>query len=365
LSCGSCCSTVCQFSDNLHRVMKSPSLLVALAVASFMTSHCLYAEEGDDVQQPKPSGPDLKKLAKAITFFSMDMHTVLSETKESFLFSPIGIHLALVMALVGAKGPTANEMKIALEVKNIKNLEEQYKGWLDTTTDNCHLGKDCEMQLNKTFMFYPGVKVENKFATTINSVYTPSVVALETKTGWTSISFFTSLTKEAHKQTLSMIFNVLNLRLRWRRKFIYNSGNYMDFTTSTFQKVKTTSMRVRGSFRYAFSHALNGHVLKIPFENDRFGFYIIQPTTADGLAKLEGKLARRSLHLDQVLDSVKVRDVLVELPLLRFADVIELEAPLRKLGINAAFAYDADFTKATPLRCNIGQARQVPLMNLG
>ncbi|CAL1547197.1 unnamed protein product [Lymnaea stagnalis] len=162
-----------------------------------------------------------------------------------------------------------------------------------------------------------------------------------------------------------MIVNFLNLRLRWRQKFIYNKGNYMDFITSTFKKIKTTSMRTSGHFGYALSHELNGHVLKIPFENERFSFYVIVPTTADGLAKLEGKLARHSLHLDQVLDSVVARDVVVELPLLSVVGGVELEEPLQKLGIKAAFSDDADFTEATPLKCNIGQAVHTPLIDLG
>ncbi|CAL1547198.1 unnamed protein product [Lymnaea stagnalis] len=413
LSCVSCCSTGCQFNNNLHRVMKSPCLLVALAVASYTTSHCLcaIADNGPTL----PPIPDLQNLAKAISFFSMDLHTVLRETRDSFFFSPVSIHLALSMAIVGAKGATSKELKITLEVskirnlneqykgwlawapdncnlgkdceiqlnktylinpdisvdekftvKRIKNLEEQYKGWLDTTTDNCNLGKDCEMQLNKTYMISSGVKAENKFATTINLVYTPSEVDLKTTTGWTYISFFPSRTQWTQEDPLlAMIVNILNLRLRWKRKFIYNKGNYMDFTTSTFKNIKTTSMRAMGHFGYAFSHELNGHVLKIPFENDRFGFYIIQPTTADGLEKLEGKLARRSLHLDQVLDLVVARNVLVELPLLRIGDGVELEEPLQKLGINAAFSDDADFTNATPMKCNIGQAVHAPLIDLG
>ena len=62
---------------------------------------------------------DLAAAASAEQAFAADLYGVLAAGDENLVFSPLSIHLALAMALGGAKGETATQMESALRVAGI------------------------------------------------------------------------------------------------------------------------------------------------------------------------------------------------------------------------------------------------------
>ncbi|EFX68557.1 hypothetical protein DAPPUDRAFT_63029, partial [Daphnia pulex] len=273
---------------------------------------------------------------------------------DNLVLSPSSISLVLAMALIGAQGNTAKQIKEAFHVTNQNdetiacnigalNRPTQGSGVTLSTVNRALVSDD--FRLTEFFRS----TLQNQFSATVENVNfsLPSTLEAINKQieKLTNDKIRNLIPKESlGASTKLILLNAIYFKGNWLKAFDSTKTRVRPFYVSPNHKpIPTKMMASRNYFRTAFIKEANLRALELPYSGSQFSMVILLPNQLNGLTHLESSLSPKLLSLiDSKLNKIQM-DVVIPKFKLEFSP--DLKSVLRSVGIVDLFNTDADLSK--------------------
>ncbi len=306
-----------------------------------------------------PDQPLLKKMqAKGNNAFAITLYQQLHSAKGNLFFSPYSVRTALAMTYAGAKGRTADQIKIALSF----NLEDTklHKAFTNSMRD-LNTGTDCSYEMNianslwidkthsfkKTFLEINkknyGCKLEQ-----VDFIEAAENARLKINT-WVEEQTRHKIQNlippgGVNANTRLALINAVYFKGRWDKEFNKELTRNVPFYFDDGRIAETPLMRFSKAANLPFFAGDGIKMIELSYLGDAVSMVILLPDTADGLADVEARLDEAQMN--QWMKSLKKQMVSVHLPRFSMNWGAENIIPhLRTLGMQDAFLKGiADFS---------------------
>ena len=299
------------------------------------------------------------QIAPALNSFTAGCYRQIARGDANLVASPFNIATALSMALAGAGGRTAQEMRSVLHFQ---------RGWANDAAfaalladlDKAGNTAGNELHMANALWLQQGFAIEPAFQTTlakdygapptlVNFMANPEAARLEINR-WTE-----QRTKERIKDLFAP--GVLDVRTRlvltsaiyfygkWQTPFATSRTAPAPFTLPDGGIARPKFMNQTEHFGYTETPSLQ--VLEMRYGGTGIAFDVLLPRTAGGLPELERSLTAEKLG--GWLGSLAPRNVEVSLPKFRAESAFSLCDALSAMGMPAAFSDGADFSRINPI----------------
>lgn len=286
--------------------------------------------------------------------FAIEMYSALRGREGNLFFSPYSISGALAMTYGGAKGNTAAEMAKTL---HFKDGEKTHAAFAKINEELDKAQKDGKIKLLVANSLWPqaGHKFLPEYLSLVHKNYGSSVTPLDYQTDaagavekinkWVEDKTRNKIKKlfsQLGSDTRLVLVNAIYFKGNWTEQFNPKETQDEDFTLAGGRKIKSPMMHLTKRFGYAKADGVK--LLEMPYVGDQLSMVAILPDDAAEIAKLEKELTQT--NLESWLGQLSGEKVIVAFPKFKITwGATELNAPLQKLGIKAAFdAGAADFS---------------------
>jgi serpin B len=290
--------------------------------------------------------------------FGLALYRELKSAPGNFAFSPASISVALAMTSAGAKSETAAQMQKVLKAGADAAAfhgawATQLSAWqghedVEIAVANRLFGdqkytfEPAYLALTKDRYGAPLQQVDFAGAPEKQRLKINAWVAEQTHDRIADLIPPPGVTPD----TRMALVNAIYFKARWAEPFSKARTQDDTFTTDDGTKVKTPMMSNT-------THAKHGEVdgvelMELGYQGGRFATLFVLPPAGDPIADLEGKLDQALL--DRFTGAIAGKRVWIRLPRFEIEPgaAVELEAPLRALGMTLPFERGrADFTGMT------------------
>lgn len=310
-------------------------------------------------ERPRPrKGPPKSPFVESSNELGMSLWSVLRNQPGNLAIAPATIHTGLAMALYGARGETAEEMKRTLHLEGDPNewqhsANEVVEGWngdngpIELRVANRLFGQTVGYVFEKPFIdftervfhapldFMNFIKDPEKSRRIINTW-----VARETKERIPEIIPARSIDED----TRLILVSTMYFQAKWAHPFDPDDTRRKPFFVTSTEKKNVPMMNQTDEFYCAEEGGVK--VLEMPYRGEGMSMVFLLPNKVDGLAALEQKLT--AAEFDSFIDALELNERLeVDLPKFEIdpPSPIALKETLQSLGIRIAFdKVKADFT---------------------
>lgn len=305
---------------------------------------------------PKTQTADLD-LTISLSQFASELYDHVQsslETPQNIIISPVSIHLAIGLAMVGARGQTAAEMSKGLklgagEAMSIANEYRLLVGTLKRRLliankiyiNKCYSVQDAFKKI-ATRQFYSEIEQIN-FAKAENAAKVINQW-LQMKTENRVKDMMSSDSLDAN--TPMVLINAVYFRGRWKSKFDVRETNQQPFFVCETESVQVNMMHQTVDVPYADLRKLDAQVIILKYTTSDVSMVVVLPNKRTGLASLNEKL--RKTNLASIVNTIGDIHDEVDISLPRFTAEFDIALPdtLRAMGMNMMFVEEeADFGK--------------------
>lgn len=330
-------------------------------LASLVLFNCQTSKKEDS--QPRPS--QMARVSKTYTSksseFAFDFFGRVNKAggKDNNLFvSPLSLHIALGMALNGANGATAEEIKNTLRLSglSLEEVNETYEFLLKElpqVDDQVTINIANSVWYNKQFAVEPAFlkRLNDSFSAKSASLDFTSTQAKDIINSWVKEKTANKIEKiinQTRGDDLLYLLNALYFKGDWKYEFKPEKTKEETFRLSANEQ-KTVSMmhldtKLPTSFRTKYA------AFTLPYSKGDFSMTVLLPTHADSLdALIQGFHAAEWNALQA---SMQEASIPIGLPKFSMEYDINLNDILKDMGMPSAFGSSADFSgmlKGTPL----------------
>ncbi|XP_067013774.1 leukocyte elastase inhibitor isoform X4 [Anabrus simplex] len=297
----------------------------------------------------------LEAVAKGNMAFTANLYKLLRETEGNVFFSPISIEVILALAYTGARGDTAEQMAAALQLpKDRSTLQAGFHSLMLSlkSTDSMTLEIANRIFGQKSFPFEADFKtVAEKYflsaAQEMNFAKEPEA-SRKIINQWVeerTRNKIRDLIPEGliDSMTRMVLVNAIYFKGKWKSQFDADNTYPQPFHLSKRESKEVPMMHIKKKFGYAEREDLQAKVLVMPYVGDQISMVILLPDAIDGLDDLESKLDK--IDMADILQSVENVEVEVTLPRFKLETTIDLNDPLKRLGMTDMFDEEAaDFS---------------------
>lgn len=294
---------------------------------------------------------------KSILEFSLQLYKALDKGDNAF-FSPFSVSAALMLLLLGIDGEAKAELKAALHLQDLPELDphrgysQLSKKLISKSGDGILLAlanrifSKADKKLCKDFsynalMFYDSevelmdfINKTEESRQTINSW-------VERKTN----DKIKNLIQQGviSRDTAMVIANAIYFKGSWDLKFDKGATTKQPFYLNDKDSVdvdmmfKNTEEAMSGCYE-----ALNCNCLQLQYKQREVSMFVMLPKDRTGLDALEKKLT--TVTLLEALKSVRKQETNIYLPKFKLEIAYDLKPMLHKVGINKIFESSADFS---------------------
>lgn len=283
--------------------------------------------------------------------FACDLYKALAadtdNKNKNICFSPFSVQTGIEMAYEGAQGTTAQEIKMALHLKQhdtqrhtekkqiLDLLNEKQDAYTLTCSNNLWIQKGFPVKKRYT------LEILQNFYNTQDKVidFAGNPRAAEQK-----------INKVVNEQTLGhipeilssgslsdltrlVLTNALYFKGSWEKPFDSNNTSDESFTVDAKTKVTVPLMHIPNG-KYLYAENNNLQMLELPYKGDALSMIIILPKEKN-LSALEKQLSPHNLA--QWQEELSFNTINLYLPRFTFGTAYILNDTLMNLGIHAAF----------------------------
>jgi len=296
----------------------------------------------------------------AMNAFTTTSYKQLTRGDANLILSPFNIANALSMALAGARGQTAEEIRSVLHV----HYDSTYDAALGALlADLTRAGNTDGNELHTA----NGLWVQNGFA--IQAAFENTLTA-NYHAPLTTLDFIASpeaarsqINRWTEEQTKEKIRNLLpagsldaHTRLvltsaiyfygKWQDPFVPSRTQPAPFTLPTGATMQANVMNQTSHFGY--TETASAQILEMQYAGTGIAFDVLLPKTLNGLPGLETSLTFE--NLSGWLGNLTTRNVQVSLPKFHVESAFSLRQALSAMGMPTAFTGKADFSGIDPKR---------------
>jgi serine protease inhibitor len=285
---------------------------------------------------------------------------------ENLFISPTSIATALTMALNGAQGETAAEMKRMLELNNL-SLEEvnaAYQAMLPTLPA---LDYQVDLNIANSLWYRRDFPVKQSFLD-LNQEYFKSQVspldfddpaAKDIINGWVdnqTKGLINSIVDEIPQEAIMYLINAIYFKGNWRKSFDPEKTYSAPFVRNDASEVPVQMMDFGGTVSLPLYVAERCYVVDLAYGDSVYSMTLIVPregyTVADVISQLDGQSWK------QWLAGLEVQELLLQMPKFKMEYEQNLNRALQELGMTSAFnPRMADFSNIAEAELSISQVR--------
>jgi serpin B len=286
------------------------------------------------------SGNVAMEQAKACNQFATELYAKLAGGDGNLVFSPVGLHMALGMAEIGAKGETAEEMAAVLHVP--------VGGIADVGVPDKHVSIANAMWVKEGVNLLPSYieVVSKRFSSLVQAIdFNDTAGASQTINAWIADHTGGKITDLIAPDALSgavklVLTNAIYLKADWVAPFDKSATHPDDFHAP---KGVVTVQMMRQTHGFPVMSGDGFGAIELPYLDSNLSMVMLLPDKEDGLGALEAKL--NPAFLDSMISQLKVSSVDLSLPKFKLTKDVDVNGALGELGMHRAFAPGvADFS---------------------
>lgn len=295
--------------------------------------------------------PDVAGRTSDFAFdFFKTLQTTQPEANNLFV-SPLSLHMALGMLLNGADGETAAEIRSALKVEGIDDLElnQAYKALQEGLPK---VDPQVQLSLANSVWCKKDFQVHSSFIKVLKDWFNADAATLEfNDAGLNRINQWASdktngkikkVIEEFGADDVMLLMNALYFKGDWKHKFDLENTTDGSFKLLAGGQKQVKMMKLNASLKLAQTSDFSA--VELPYANGKYNFTLLLPHENKSALEVAKGLTTQSW---ESLNSGLFRDELVSLQLPKFTldyDV-QLKSTLQKMGIERAFSSSSDFLK--------------------
>lgn len=302
------------------------------------------------------NSPDMKALINGNNAFALDLYAQLRSTEGNFFFSPYSITTALAMTYAGARGNTAKQicdvLRFSLEQERLHKTFHQIEAQLNAVKEK----RNIELNVANGLWAQKDYRFLEEFFHLVTRNYNAELSYADFKMAYEAArkeinAWVEQRTNRRIKDLIKpgmldsltrlVLANAIYFKGMWAIQFEKNATKETDFWVTPETKIDVAMMSQEHEFNYMDNDDVQ--VLELPYMGKELSTIILLPRKIDGLAQLEESLGVGML--DELLASLKRRNIKLYLPKFRISSEFSLESALRSMGMPDAFDPDfADFS---------------------
>ena len=297
-------------------------------------------------------------IGQANNAFAIDLYGRLPANVNLF-FSPNSIQTALAMTYAGARGTTAEQMAkvLRLPAGGGQQIHADFGNFLKEL-NGAGGERAYELSVANALWGQQGSAFLPDFRNLLKTDYGAGLKELDFKTdsegarktinGWVE-----KQTRDKIKDLIApgvltsatrlVLTNAIYFKGTWTTPFEKSATSDEPFHISASRDVKLPMMRRTGHYDYA--EGPDYQALGLPYAGNKLAMIILLPRGGGGLPGLEHELT--PAWLSNVFANLNNQEVVVSIPKFKMEDQFELGPVLEAMGMQAAFASDADFSGMT------------------
>ncbi|XP_059140423.1 serine protease inhibitor 42Dd-like [Physella acuta] len=308
---------------------------------------------------------DMVEMSKASVKFSQDIYNQLvkkNEKDRNLIFSPFSAHASLSMLYLGIKGDAATEMRSVLHLTKVLHPHTTYQ----TIIRDYNTVHDVNMNLVNGVWVKPSVQLIPDYQTDVKNYYnaladtmditspagpeTPINDWIANTTDGQIKDFLAPETINEH--TILMLINALLFNGTWETPFDPKKTSKQAFFVDDGYGVLASvdMMFLAKQLESKTDKYLDVDVVKLPFQNTRFAMYFAVPRSLTGMTAFEGLLRRDGNKFNNLFTDLKPKMISFYIPKFTVTTLVDLEYPLKAIGLKKVFSSKADFSGMTKLR---------------
>jgi len=316
-----------------------------------LSSSIVYTLNNDIPEYIEPQEVD-GNTRKAISSFATNlMYQAINTGETNIVISPISIYLAMSMVLYGSSGETLNEFANFLNLEaydlTLDDFHLQLHSLINnlTATDEANILKIAnsvwisdEYLINSRF----NVVLYRFFNALVQSIDIFDPASVEMINNWVYEStngLIDNVKREISIDTIMILINTLYFNALWHDDFSPMSEEEMMFYPIEEDPYYTTFLTTNDRpFWISISESYEAAML--PYENDRFGLVLVQPTNNQDIRSFIQANDIFNLILIPENSITEVSGI-ISFPKLTMETSIQMNEILISMGLNHAF--DSDY----------------------
>ena len=315
---------------------------------------------------PKPAPNDERDpFAEANNDFALTLYRQLLGRPKNLFLSPFSIRTALGMALAGARGETAAQMRNALRVSSDETLHAHTAEIVEQLNKS---GGGYEMAVANSLWGQDGAPLQPAFLDLIARYYGGGTDLVDFRRGAEAARaainrWVEDRTRQkiqdlipsggVNAYTRLILANAVHFKGRWVEQFDSEDTRDEPFHLQGGGKVEVPLMYQKAEFRYLRGEGYQA--VDLAYLGSRVSMLALLPDRKDGLVDLEKKLTVRMLG-DGAQKMVS-REVKLYLPRFKITwGAVNLGGHLSALGMPLAFTGSADFSGINGLKPPVEEA---------
>ncbi|KAI4462596.1 serine protease inhibitor serpin [Holotrichia oblita] len=294
----------------------------------------------------------LAYVCRGNSAFSKKLYNILARGQGNIVFSPLSAHAILSLMQQGAAGEPAKCMANTLEVSDINLAAMGYQSLMEmlNSIDNVtfHIA-------NKIFVHSQCVLKEN-FKVTANEYFLTEIEriafvpdndsAAEKINQWIEHKTNKKIKNVIQPDDLTLntrliLINAIYFKGNWLKQFNPEFTSRDKFYLNDTDSIDCDMMYAEDGFFYGVDLDLDAQIIKLLYKNTSLSLIIILPRSKTGIHDLEKKLATKDLR--DINRRLHYADVILSLPRFKVETKIELNDPLRELGLDIIFQNQVSF----------------------
>ncbi|XP_045137356.1 leukocyte elastase inhibitor B-like isoform X2 [Portunus trituberculatus] len=324
------------------------SLVVLLSAAVMSRGASGSQRSGGPSFPPYVHHEAVTSLAASQNRFTCDLYTKLAEKKSGNLFySPFSVMTALGMTYAGAGGNTEQEMRSTMHLSDDKELI--HDAFLDVVSDMKIDAGDYELRTSNMAYMSNKLSLLSQYDKILKEKYQSTAKTVDFGASEdVRQEINAAVEKETNSRikdlipsgvldslTRMVLVNAVYFKGLWAKQFDEADTHDQEFWTSNTESVKVPMMYKKSKFRLFFDRDLEATVLAMDYQGSRLSMVFVLPDKRDGLAEVEGKLAKTDLsELHRKLREVEVE---VTLPRFKLEETLDLVDTLKEMGMKDLF----------------------------
>jgi len=349
--------------------------LIMVAIVTATTVFFLFPYQPDQPPQTEDTGSTtqgIQEVVNANNQFAFDLYSELDKSEQGNIFySPYSISAALAMTYEGAKGQTADEMRLAFHFPENNILRPNFAAlYNDINKGN----NDYELRTGNALWVQNDFPFLEDYTYRVEKYYGGKAANLDfvsetEKSRQTINKFIEEQTNNKIKDliptgfinsmTRLVLTNAIYFKGTWEWKFDKSDTREQDFEITPTNIVKTPMMYMdpdKARFNYADVKDLQ--ILELPYKGEEISMLILLPKQGEDYDRETGEVITSDYTLEDIeLSSEKLEEYKsqmqetkldsISLPKFEFDTKYFMKDTLSNLGMPTAFSGGADFSGMT------------------
>lgn len=333
--------------------------ITILLVIMIISGVFLFRDGKISLPEPELKLTDINNVVDANNQFALDYYSKLKDKDDgNIFFSPFSISSAFAMTYEGAKGQTAEEMRLVFYFPEDNNLiRTEYVAIFDEINK-----KDKKYKLSSANALWAQEDYEflKDYFDSVEKYYGGKATNLDFKkdpegSRITINNWVENQTNNKIKDlipsgvigtmTKLVLTNAIYFKGEWVKQFNKDDTKEESFRTNKNSTIKAPMMQLTDN-KAIFNYAENSNlqILEMPYSGEELSILLLLPK-GDNLAKLESLLSTKKLS--EWKKDLEAQRVKVFIPKFKFETKYFMTNDLKVMGMPIAFSDSADFSGMT------------------